>query len=98
MGFHKNRLSIFLVACALFGMGAVAAPAVEAAVIRVINNDSPGEGVQRSYAGRAGRREYRHHPRPAAAHRLPTCGEHLGWAPLGCRADPGRCHVRSIAV
>ena len=44
MVFHKNRLSIFLVACALFGMGAVAAPAVEAAVIRVINNDSPGEG------------------------------------------------------
>ena len=44
MVFHKNRLSIFLVACALFGMGAIAAPAVEAAVIRVINNDNPGEG------------------------------------------------------
>ena len=44
MGFHKNRLSIFLVACALFGMGAVATPAVEAAVITVINNDNPGEG------------------------------------------------------
>ena len=42
--FHKNRLSIFLVAYALFGMGAVIAPAVEAAVIRVINNDNLGEG------------------------------------------------------
>ena len=44
MGFHKNRLSIFLVAWALLGMGAIAAPAVEAAVIKVINNDNPGEG------------------------------------------------------
>src|SRR5215831_16211322 len=42
--FHKNWLSIFLMACALCRMGAVIAPAVEAAVIRVINNDNPGEG------------------------------------------------------
>ena len=98
MVFHKNRLSIFLVACALFGMGAVAAPAVEAAVIRVINNDNPGEGFN--------------DPTPVAPvggntgttlgqQRLiafQTCGGHLGWAHLECRADPGRCHVRSIAV
>jgi hypothetical protein len=44
MGFYKNRLSIFLVAWALLGMGAIAIPTVEAAVITVINNDNPGEG------------------------------------------------------
>jgi hypothetical protein len=44
MVFHKNWLRLFLVACTLFGLGAVAAPAVEAAVITVINNDNPDEG------------------------------------------------------
>src|SRR5215472_11243545 len=42
--FHKYRLSIVLVASVLFGMGAVLAPAVEAAVMSVLNNDNPGEG------------------------------------------------------
>ena len=44
MVFHKNQLSIFLVACALLGMGTVATPAVDAAVVTVINRDNPGEG------------------------------------------------------
>src|SRR5262245_50033932 len=41
---HKHRLSLFLVASVLCGLGVVLAPAVEAAVIRVLNKDNPGEG------------------------------------------------------
>jgi hypothetical protein len=44
MAFDRHRSSILLLASALLGMAVLVAPAAEATVIQVINEDSPGEG------------------------------------------------------
>lgn len=41
---HRNRLRIYLLAFALFGMAVVASHLVHAATFTVVSNDNPGEG------------------------------------------------------
>ena len=92
MRLAKRFAATLALACGVLG-GAQAA-----ATIVIINRNEAGRRLQRSGRGGAGRRQRRHHARPAAPDRVPARGRHLGRDADQQRHDPHRRLVRAAVV